>query len=156
MKKPRDRSLIPQYRFSKLKLSNTHTGGSPRCQHANTSISKQHSCVQGPLRECLRTSASGLPYYCTSICVRSFCYWCANCVDSKAKKSKKGVPFDSVGILWTTFELRKTCTRSCALPIPLPKFGEEIPGPSPNSQFWRGEALPLRGDVSCWPKKKGK
>ena len=29
--------------------------------------SKQHSCVQGPLRECrsIRSDASGLPYYCT-------------------------------------------------------------------------------------------
>jgi len=30
--------------------------------------SKQHSCVQGPLRVCcsIRSGASGLPYYCTS------------------------------------------------------------------------------------------
>jgi len=26
--------------------------------------------------------ASGLPYYCTSICARSCCTWRANCVDS--------------------------------------------------------------------------
>ena len=29
--------------------------------------------------------ASGLPDYCTSICVRSCCYWRASCVDSKKK-----------------------------------------------------------------------
>jgi len=29
--------------------------------------------------------ASGLPYYCTSICVRSWCNWCASSVDSKKK-----------------------------------------------------------------------
>jgi len=34
--------------------------------------SKQHSCVQGPLRECcsIRSGASGLPYYCAPlVCV---------------------------------------------------------------------------------------
>jgi len=30
--------------------------------------------------------ASGLPYYCTSICVRSCCNWRASYVDSKPKK----------------------------------------------------------------------
>jgi len=30
--------------------------------------------------------ASGLPYYCTSICVRSCCNWDASCVDSTTKK----------------------------------------------------------------------
>ena len=29
--------------------------------------------------------ASGLPYYCTSICVRSCCNWHASCVDSSSK-----------------------------------------------------------------------
>jgi len=29
---------------------------------------------------------SGLPYYCTSICVRSWCNWRASCVDSKKEK----------------------------------------------------------------------
>jgi hypothetical protein len=33
--------------------------------------------------------ASGLPYYCTSICVRSCCTWRATCVNSKPKKNKK-------------------------------------------------------------------
>ena len=33
--------------------------------------------------------ASGLPYYCTSFCVRSCCIWCASCVDSKPKKQEK-------------------------------------------------------------------
>jgi len=32
--------------------------------------------------------ASGLPYYCTSICVRSCCTESASCVDSKPKKKK--------------------------------------------------------------------
>ena len=32
--------------------------------------------------------ASGLPYYCTSICVRSCCNWRASCVDSTTKKTK--------------------------------------------------------------------
>ena len=32
--------------------------------------------------------ASGLPYYCTSICVRSWCTWRASCVDSKPYKKK--------------------------------------------------------------------
>ena len=37
--------------------------------------------------------ASGLPYYCTSICVRSCCTWRASCVDSKQKqKTKKQSP----------------------------------------------------------------
>jgi len=51
--------------------------------------------------------ASGLPYYCTSICVRSCCTWRASCVDPKTKKNKNkkdprsvtGVPFASVGFL---------------------------------------------------------
>ena len=34
--------------------------------------------------------ASGLPYYCTSICVRSRCNWCASCVDSIPKKIGHG------------------------------------------------------------------
>ena len=33
--------------------------------------------------------ASGLLYYCTSICVHSCCNWHASCVDSKPKKQKK-------------------------------------------------------------------
>jgi len=33
--------------------------------------------------------ASGLPYYCVSICVRSWYNWRANCVDSKPKKEQK-------------------------------------------------------------------
>jgi len=32
------------------------------------------------------SGASGLPYYCTSICVRSGCTCRASCVDSKPKK----------------------------------------------------------------------
>ena len=34
--------------------------------------------------------ASGLPYYCASICVRSRCNWCASCVDSTPKKNGHG------------------------------------------------------------------
>jgi len=34
--------------------------------------------------------ASGLPYYCACICVRSWCNWRAISVDSKPKKTKKG------------------------------------------------------------------
>ena len=33
--------------------------------------------------------ASGLPYYCASICARSCCTWRASSVDSKPKKNKK-------------------------------------------------------------------
>jgi len=33
--------------------------------------------------------ASGLPYYCASICVRSCCTWRASCVDLKPKKEGK-------------------------------------------------------------------
>jgi len=32
--------------------------------------------------------ASGLPYYCTSTCVRSWCNWRASCVDSKPNQKK--------------------------------------------------------------------
>ena len=35
------------------------------------------------------SSASGLPHYCTSICVRFGCTQRASCVDSKPKKKKK-------------------------------------------------------------------
>jgi len=34
------------------------------------------------------TGSQALPYYCTSICVRSCCNWRASCVDSKPKKKK--------------------------------------------------------------------
>jgi len=45
--------------------------------------SNQYSNVRGPLRECrsIRPGASGLPYYCTSICVRFGCTRLATCVD---------------------------------------------------------------------------
>jgi len=36
--------------------------------------------------------ASGLPYYCTSICVRSWCNRRGSCVDSKTKTKKKSQP----------------------------------------------------------------
>jgi len=66
----------------------------------------QHSCARGPLRECrsIRSGASGLPYYCASICVRFGCTRRASCVDSKPKKklhvcayaSKFGVHYGGV------------------------------------------------------------
>jgi len=37
----------------------------------------------------LKPGASGLPYYCASICVRSWCDWRATSVDSKPTKKKK-------------------------------------------------------------------
>jgi len=37
--------------------------------------------------------ASGLPYYCASICVRSWYNWRASCVDSNPKKKKTFVEF---------------------------------------------------------------
>jgi len=46
----------------------------------NTHVSKVHSGIA------FVPGASGLPYYCTSICVRSCCVWRANRVDSKPKK----------------------------------------------------------------------
>jgi len=36
--------------------------------------------------------ASALPYYCTSICARSFFTWRASSVDSKPKKKRKASP----------------------------------------------------------------
>ena len=52
--------------------------------------SNQYSNIRGPLREyCLiQTGASGLPYYCTSICARFCCTCLASCVDSKTKIKK--------------------------------------------------------------------
>jgi len=57
------------------------------------STSKQHSCVQGPLRECrsIRSGASGLPYYCTPlVCISAvielLAVWRHN--KSKTKKPK--------------------------------------------------------------------
>jgi len=47
-------------------------------QHTNVFTSKQHSCVQGPLRECrsIRSGASGLPYYCTPlVCISVVIGW---------------------------------------------------------------------------------
>jgi len=40
-----------------------------KTKHTNNTTSKQHSYVQGPLRECrsIRSGASGLPYYCTPL-----------------------------------------------------------------------------------------
>ena len=46
-----------------------------------------HSMVQ--CGSAFEPGASGLPYYCTSICVRSCCTWRASCVDSKPKYKKR-------------------------------------------------------------------
>ena len=43
--------------------------------------------------------ASGIPYYCTSICVRSCCTWHASCMDSKPKK--KNGNYGSPTTSWT-------------------------------------------------------
>jgi len=43
-----------------------------KTKRKNTTTSKQHSCVCGPIREChsIRSGASGLPYYCAPlVCV---------------------------------------------------------------------------------------
>jgi len=48
--------------------------------------------VQGPLchgRSAFEPGASGLPYYCPSICVRSSCTRHASCADSKPNKQTK-------------------------------------------------------------------
>ena len=40
-------------------------------------------------RSAFEPGASGLPYHCASICVRSCCNWRASSVDSKPKKKRK-------------------------------------------------------------------
>jgi len=57
----------------------------PCRSYLNTCVRVCHS-FHGPLRQCLEPGASGLPYYCTTICVRSCCNWRASCVDSTIKK----------------------------------------------------------------------
>ena len=49
--------------------------------------------ISGPLRECrsIRPGASGLSYYCTSICVRFGCTGLASCVNSKPKINEKTI-----------------------------------------------------------------
>jgi len=55
--------------------------------HAHTMI---HTHMWHELRKCLwdTPSACELPYYCTSICVRSCCNLRASCVDSKTKPNQ--------------------------------------------------------------------
>jgi len=56
------------------------------------STSKQHSCVQGPLRECrsIRSGASGLPYYFAPlVCISEVIEWLAVWRHNKPKKPKK-------------------------------------------------------------------
>ena len=48
----------------------------------NINVSKVH-CGSA-----FQPGASEIPYYCTSICVRSWCYWRGNCVDLKTKQKK--------------------------------------------------------------------
>jgi len=90
VKKPLDRSLIPQYQFNKTKqhknnemLKSKSNMLSSMCvlfyssfvcisAFANVSFQttlNQHSCVRGPLRECgsIQSGASGLPYYCAPL-----------------------------------------------------------------------------------------
>jgi len=54
--------------------------------------SNQYSNIRGPLRECrsIWPGASGLPYYCTSICVRFGCTRLATCVDWKTELNLHG------------------------------------------------------------------
>ena len=48
-----------------------------KTKHKNNSVTNCGSAFE--------PGASGLPYYCTSICVRSWGNWRASCVDSKTK-----------------------------------------------------------------------
>ena len=50
--------------------------------HNNIHVSKVHS------KSAFEPGASGLPCYCTSICVRSCFNWRASCVDTKTKQNK--------------------------------------------------------------------
>ena len=55
------------------------------------SISKQHSCVQRPLRECrsILSGAFGLPYYCTPlVCISDVALWRYN--KPKTKNQQDG------------------------------------------------------------------
>ena len=94
-------------------LSNNHSNSSIHSHHT----SKQHSCVQGiwahrpsikgtkllfivikaiiiiHCGSAFEPGASGLPYYCTSTCVRSWCNWRAGCVDSNRPKKKPSAFF---------------------------------------------------------------
>ena len=61
-------------------------------QHTNTFTSKQHSCVQGPLRKCLRARRFRASLLLHPTCVRSCCHWCATCVVTKKKKEPRVKP----------------------------------------------------------------
>ena len=75
--------------------------------------------------------SSGLSYYCTSICVHSWCNWRASCVDSKPKKNMstgckpwiiKYVGSDCHGVRWLV-PLSLVCTSrflASARVLPLP------------------------------------
>jgi hypothetical protein len=61
----------PRKKERQILNDNNHSNSPSHSQHTNTSTSesKQHSCVQGPLRECcsIRTGASRLPCSCTPL-----------------------------------------------------------------------------------------
>jgi hypothetical protein len=55
-------------------------------------ISKQHSCVRGPLRECrsIHSGASGLPYYCKPlVCISAVIGLLAVCRHNKPKNKNQ-------------------------------------------------------------------
>ena len=86
---------------------NNHSNSSIHYQHTNTSLQNNiphfkytpniriHSLQNNihvskvHCRSAFEPGASRLPYYCTSICMRSCCTWRASCVDSKPKKRKE-------------------------------------------------------------------
>jgi len=55
--------------------------------------------------------ASGLPYYCASICARFCCTWRASSVDSKPKTKKKEVKIDYFWIFLLKIFAGKGCNR---------------------------------------------
>ena len=66
-------SITKEIKERKIVSKNNYPNSSiPALSTYKFITSKQHSCVQGPLRECclIRSGASGLPYYCTPfVCV---------------------------------------------------------------------------------------
>ena len=75
-------------------------------------------------RSALEPGASGLPYYCASICVCSCCNWRASSVDSKKKKKTKDAtggsgyppyPLEEMRIDWyhTDFTKGGLCCTNC-------------------------------------------
>jgi len=64
--------------------------------------------------------ASGLPYYCTSICVCSWCTWHPKCVDSKPKKKGKKstlIRHEQVNFrIWARSKQGDFSPRACRVP----------------------------------------